>query len=278
MLEGLIKDFLLELQAIGRSTKTVEAYKYHLEKFARFCEESGCDFRTINGKDSRAFRNWLVELGLKPASVNAAIAATKSFYDFLVEEEEVKGNPIVSRRLRVAEEKGLPGFLTKAEEKKVLAHLANLPCHIGLAFKTMLVSGLRVREAAALKTEDVLVQQGGVFLAVKHGKGDKGRLVPVTNRDVARELLAFAQKKAQGDKLFGVTDSTLKWYAQAIRQATGVDFHSHRCRHTLATRLLAQGVPIDVVQMVLGHQNINTTRRYAKTAPEKLCRLAAKVE
>lgn len=278
MLEGLIKDFLLELQAIGRSTKTVEAYKYHLEKFARFCEESGCDFRTINGKESRVFRNWLVELGLKPASINAIIAATKSFYDFLAEEEVVKGNPIISRRLRVAEERGLPGFLTKAEEKKVLAHLANLPCHIGLAFKTMLVSGLRVSEAAALKTEDVLVQQGGVFLAVKHGKGDKGRLVPVTNRDVARELLAFAQKKAQGDKLFGVTDSTLKWYAQAIRQATGVDFHSHRCRHTLATRLLAQGVPIDVVQMVLGHQNINTTRRYAKTAPEKLCRLAAKVE
>jgi len=249
-----------------------------LEKFARFCEESGCDFRTINGKESRAFRNWLVELGLKPASINAIIAATKSFYDFLAEEEVVKGNPIISRRLRVAEERGLPGFLTKAEEKKVLAHLANLPCHIGLAFKTMLVSGLRVSEAAALKTEDVLVQQGGVFLAVKHGKGDKGRLVPVTNRDVARELLTFAQKKAQGDKLFGVTDSTLKWYAQAIRQATGVDFHSHRCRHTLATRLLAQGVPIDVVQMVLGHQNINTTRRYAKTAPEKLCRLAAKVE
>ena len=278
MLEGLIKDFLLELQAIGRSTKTVEAYKYHLEKFARFCEESGCDFRTINGKESRAFRNWLVELGLKPASINAIIAATKSFYDFLAEEEVVKGNPIISRRLRVAEERGLPGFLTKAEEKKVLAHLANLPCHIGLAFKTMLVSGLRVSEAAALKTEDVLVQQGGVFLAVKHGKGDKGRLAPVTNAEVARELLAFAQEKAQDDKLFGVTDGTLKWYAQAIRQATGVDFHSHRCRHTLATRLLAQGVPIDVVQMVLGHQNINTTRRYAKTAPEKLCRLAAKVE
>ena len=30
--------------------------------------------------------------------------------------------------------------------------------------------------------------------------------------------------------------------------ATGVDFHSHRLRHTLATRLLAKGTPIDVVQ------------------------------
>jgi len=39
MLEGLIKDFLLELQLTGRSDKTVEAYKYHLEKFAHFCKE-----------------------------------------------------------------------------------------------------------------------------------------------------------------------------------------------------------------------------------------------
>jgi len=53
---------------------------------------------------------------------------------------------------------------------------------------------------------------------------------------------------------------------------------SHRLRHTLATQLLTRDIPIDIVQEVLGHQNINTTRRYAKTAPERLCQLAAKVE
>ena len=57
-----------------------------------------------------------------------------------------------------------------------------------------------------------------------------------------------------------------------------MDFYSHRLRHTFATRLLAQGVPIDVVQEVLGHSNINTTRKYAKTAPEKVFQLAAKIE
>ena len=277
MLEGLIKDFLLELQLTGRSDKTVEAYKYHLEKFARFCKKNGYDFHAINGKESRAFRNWLVELGLKPTTINSIIAATKSFYDFLVEEEVVKGNPIISRRLRVAEGKSLPAFLTKTEERKILSHLAALPYHVGLAFKTMLASGLRVSEAAALKAEDILVQQGGVFLVVKHGKGDKARMVPVTNATIAHELIAFAQEKAQDEKLFGVTDRTLKWYAQKIKQATGVDFHSHRLRHTLATRLLAKGTPIDVVQEILGHQNINTTRRYARTSPEKIYQLAAKI-
>jgi site-specific recombinase XerD len=57
-----------------------------------------------------------------------------------------------------------------------------------------------------------------------------------------------------------------------------VHFHSHRLRHTLATRLLAKGIPIDVVQKVLGHESISTTRRYAETLPEKVKELAATVE
>jgi len=117
----------------------------------------------------------------------------------------------------------------------------------------MLACGLRVTEAANLKPEDVVLQQGRVFLMVRHGKGNKERMVPVTDADVARELIAFAQTKQPGDNLFGVQAGTFKWHAREIRKAT-------------------------VVQEVLGHENINTTRRYAKTAPERLCQLAPKVE
>lgn len=257
-MEKLIAGYLQELKLTGKSSKTVEAYGFHLGKFARFCKENGHDYRQVNGKESRAFRNYLVEQGLKPKSVNAIISAVKSFYDYLVEEEEVKGNPIIPKRLRVAEEKGLPGFLTEAEEERVLAYLGGLPYHINLAFRTMLACGIRVSEAANPAIASILPQQGSIFLVVKHGKGNKERMVPVTNVQVARELLAFAQTKGPGENLFGVTAATLKWYAQGIRKATGVDFHSHRLRHTLATRLLAQGVPIDAVQEVLGHENINT--------------------
>lgn len=277
MLEELIKNYIQELQLTGKSPMTVESYQCHLAKFARFCEENNYDFRTVNGNESRAFRNWLVDQGFKPASVNAIISAVKSFYDFLVEEEEVKGNPIITKRLHVIEEKGLPAFLTEAEEGEVLAYLQKLPYHVALAFRTMLACGLQVSEAAGLEPEDVLIQQGGVFVAVKHGKGNKGRMVPVTDAGVAHELLAFAQTKTKNEKLFGVTAGTLVWYAREIRLATGVDFRTHRLQHTLATRLLSEGTPLDVVQEVLGHENINTTRRYAKTAPEKIYQLTAKI-
>jgi len=39
----------------------------------------------------------------------------------------------------------------------------------------------------------------------------------------------------------------------------------HRLRHSLATHLLAAGVPIDVVQTILGHESVATTRVYART-------------
>jgi len=46
----------------------------------------------------------------------------------------------------------------------------------------------------------------------------------------------------------------------------------------VATTLLRQGVPIDVVQEVLGHASISTTRRYAKTSSEAILKLAATMQ
>jgi len=276
-LEDYINEYLQELTATGKSPNTVKAYKQRLSSFARFCNYYGYDFRTFNGKESHHFRNWLLDLGLKPASINATISAVKSFYDFLVEEGEVKGNPIITKRLRVAEEKSLPAFLTEEEIQKVFAYIEKLQPHIALAFRTMYACGLRVSETANLTPEDVIIQQGRMFVMIRHGKSNKSRIVPVTDVAVAHDLSKLAQEKEKGKPLFGVKDFTFKWYAQQISFATGVDFHCHRLRHTLAKNLLAQGVPLDVVQEVLGHENINTTRKYAKTAPDRIYQLAVEV-
>jgi integrase len=96
------------------------------------------------------------------------------------------------------------------------------------------------------------------------------------DKEVAWELLRLSKEKGK-EPLFGVKAGTLKDYAYKVKRASGVDFHSHRLRHTLATRLLAKGVSIDVVQKVLGHASINTTRRYAETLPEKVKELAVNI-
>ena len=275
-LEEAIKAFLRDLELSGKSRKTLEAYYFHLEKLVSFCEERSLDYQAFNGKESKVFRNWLAEKALSASSVNAVLSACKSFYDFLLDEGLVKGNPFVSRKLRVKEPDKKPAFLTEKELKRVKEAMKTLPRHIVLAFETMLWTGLRVSEVASLTGEDVIEEEGRVFLRVRSGKGQKERLVPVMDKEVAWELLRLSRGKG-GEFLFGVKAGTLKDYAYKIKRASGVDFHSHRLRHTLATRLLAKGVSIDVVQKVLGHASINTTRRYAETLPEAIKELAVEV-
>jgi site-specific recombinase XerD len=275
-LKEAVRSFLKDLELSGKSRKTLEAYYFHLEKFISFCEEKGLDYRLVNGKESKAFRNWLAEKDLSPASVNAVLSAVKSFYDFLLDEGLVKGNPFVSRKLRVKEPERKPSFLTDEELAKVQRAMEKLPRHVRLAFETMLWTGLRVSEVASLTGEDVIEEEGKVFLRVRSGKGQKERLVPVMDKEVAWELLRLSKEKGK-ERLFGVSDGTLKDYAYKVKKASGVNFHSHRLRHTLATRLLAKGVAIDVVQRVLGHASINTTRRYAETLPERVKELAVEV-
>jgi site-specific recombinase XerD len=275
-LREAVRAFLKDLELSGKSKKTLEAYSFHLDKFLAFCEERALDYWLINGKESKAFRNWLAEMGLSPASVNAVLSACKSFYDFLLDEGLVKGNPFVSRKLRVKEPERKPAFLTEEELKKVNEAMERLPKHVRLAFKTMLWTGLRVSEVASLTGEDVIEEEGKVFLRVKEGKGQKERLVPVMDKEIAIELLKLSKAKGKAS-LFGVSDGTLKDYAYKVKRASGVNFHSHRLRHTLATKLLAKGISIDVVQRILGHASINTTRRYAETLPDAIKELAVNI-
>jgi len=273
----MIDQYLADLQAKGKSIHTISSYTKHLDKFSNWLELQGLDYTQVNGKESKAFRNYLVSLGLAPKTVNCILGAVKSFYNFLCEEGMVKGNPIIMRRLRVAEPKHNPDFLTDDELAKVKSAMDKLPYHIKLAFMTMLHAGLRVSEVANLSPDDVFVDNNSVFVKVRHGKGNKDRIAPVTDVIVAKDLIELAKNRYNQAKLFGVSAGTLKVYAYNIKKISGVNFHCHRMRHTLATKLLAQGQPIDVVQKVLGHVDISTTRRYAETMPEAIYKVAAKI-
>ncbi|HBX22994.1 MAG TPA: hypothetical protein DEF34_05095 [Desulfotomaculum sp.] len=279
MLRNLVKTYLTELKMIGSSAHTLQNYGYHLDKFIAYTEANNLTYTELTPKQVKNFRNHLVEQGLKPRTINAILAALKSFYDFLVEEREVPGSPIVSRRLRVKTGQDLPDFMTAEELEVFAAWLATIPGHVALGFRTMLATGMRVSEAASVTPNDIIVlDNGGYIFRVRHGKGDKERYVPVTDSGVVNELINYAGDRPDHKPLFGITTHAFKWWARKCRLATGLNFHSHRCRHTLGTQLLQRGISIDKVQDVLGHADITTTRRYARTAPEAIYELAAKVD
>lgn len=276
MLEAKIEEFLADLRCAGKSPSTLKSYRSGLQLFVEWCNSESIDYTRLTSKQARHFRNWLARRYGCPGTINLYLAAASSFYQFLADEELVQGNPFHNGRLRVRQPEPLPRFLTDAEVETVLRWVDhNLPS-MSLPYRTMLYSGLRVAEAAGLTARSVVVQEGRVLLRVT-GKGSRERLVPVTDRRTATELVERArQAKSPNSRLFKHSYNTMIAYASLVERATGVDFTSHRLRHTFATRLRAQGEELDVIQKLLGHKNIATTTRYA-VAPESWERLAARV-
>ena len=279
MLDVLIEEYLVELQMKGCVKKTIRRSSNHLNRFKDFLIRSNLDYLTITAKNIKSFRNELIGCDLKPKTVNGMLSAVKCFYDYLVAEQYVNAHPIVLKRLRIKEGQRLPAFMTDEELEILYNWMASIPGHISLGIRTMLVTGLRVGELTAMTPKDLIIMNnGGYVIRVRHGKGDKERYVPVMDPEVLQDLISFIGGKKDDRPVFRVTAGTFIGWARKCRLDTGMHFHCHRCRHTVGTRLLQRGVTIDKVQDVLGHENISTTRHYARTAPEAVLELAAKVD
>lgn len=278
-LRELIKEYLIDFKMRGNSEVTVKGYAYNLSRFVNFANKNNIDFLALNPTHARLYRNSLVEAGLKPRSVNKAVSVLKGFYDFLIEEGKIAGNPINTRRLRVKEGQALPKFMTTAELELLDNWLSTIPETIALGFRTMLATGMRTSEVVAMKCNDLIrLDNGGYIIRVRHGKGNKERYVPVMDAEVARKLAEIQKERTGEIPLIDVTPIQYRNWSYKCKKQIGVHFYPHRCRHTVGTQLLQKGVAIDKVQEVLGHENISTTRRYAKTAPEAILELAAKAD
>ena len=279
MLDVLIEEYLVELQMKGCVKKTISRSSNHLNRFKDFLNRSNLDYVTITARNIKSFRNELIRYDLKPKTVNGMLSSVKCFYDFLVAEQYVNAHPIVLKRLRIKEGQRLPAFMTDEELEILYNWITGIPRHISLGIRMMLATGLRVGELTAMTAKDlIMMNNGGYVVRVRHGKGDKERYVPVMDAEVLQDLIDFIGSKKDDQPVFRVTAAAFINWARKCRLDTGMHFHCHRCRHTVGTRLLQRGVTIDKVQDVLGHENISTTRHYARTAPEAILELAAKVD
>jgi integrase len=151
-----------------------------------------------------------------------------------------------------------------------------------------LYSGLRVAEIASLKVGDLFLIDDP-YLIVRHGKGNKERVVYIDNQlsDHISDYLKYKSSTLSlpintNDPLFSGRDghhsppiTLMKSFKIAI-QKTGLrsTLSIHKCRHTYATFLLQSTGNLRYVQKQLGHTDISMTSLYASILPEDNGRLA----
>lgn len=139
---------------------------------------------------------------------------------------------------------------------------------VGVLYRT----GLRVSELLALKTKDI--DRKASTLRVLRGKGKKARTVGIDAGAVAlldEWLTVRASRGIKGSApiictLRGgpVSPEYMRQMLKRMAKRAGIDrrVHPHMLRHSFAVELVGEGVPMPIIQRLLGHSSLSTTATY----------------
>lgn len=251
------------------SDHTRQAYGRDLAHFQRWLAEVQHkeDPRTADRGDIGKYRTHVEAEGLKPATVARRLASLSSFYDYLLDEGQIRVNPAGKVKRPKLSDSSPRQWLSQDQARQCLTEATNLgPVHQALV-GLCLLAGLRVSEALGLSIEDIGQAQGHTVATVTR-KG--GRTDTVVLSDACLHLLApVIGGRLSGPVIIGPRGGAIDRHRAArligqVGRAVGLPrpLVPHDLRHTCGVLSLKAGAPLDRVQQQLGHADPRTTQRY----------------
>lgn len=259
--KDLMEAFLSAKAVEGRSPKTIERYRYALE---RLDKHLGVPIDKITVFHLRQYLSDMKERGWSDRTMEGIRSVFCSFFGWCHRENLLKQNPTGNLgAIKYRKKIRLPFSSVDIELLKTgCKDLRDL-----VVVNLLYCSGIRVNELCLLNIDSVDFEAKEISVL---GKGNKERTVFMD--DVTSMLLKKYLNERDdpyealivGKGIDRVTPpgvrAMLKRVENRVEELSNV--HPHRFRRTLATGLLNKGMPIQEVACILGHENINTTMTY----------------
>lgn len=267
----------------GLSPNTLNSYKSDLERYLTWIESNSLIYNNVTRSDVLEYLAHLFGQKLEGKSVARNLSSLKAFHNYLILKDIIKDNPC--EKIETPKFiKSIPSSLSEAQIEKLL-DAPDENTFIGLRDKTMIETlyscGLRISELVNLEIIHVNLRQGVIRVL---GKGQKERLVPMGQKLISlieRYLEILREKKMsdvsnymflsqRGKKITRQAFwHRIKIYASKIGLENN-KVSPHVLRHAFATHLLNNGADLRVVQLLLGHSDLNTTQIYTEVAKQRL--------
>lgn len=264
-----VEAFLAAKRIDGCRPKTIKGYRERLKLFMTQCSKP---VQQITTDDLREYLAYLVdERHLMDNSVQAHINTLRSFFSWLVDEDNIRKSPmrkikslkidkLRSRHPLTAEQLELVRDGCRGYKEKALVEF-------------LVSSGCRVSEVAGLRVDDIDWRDRKCKVI---GKGNKERTVYFSVRAKLMLQLYIAERRG-GEALFAssrapyepLTDRGIEKMISKLGKRIGMErpLYPHLMRHTFASHALSAGMDLTVIQHLLGHTDPKTTLIYAEINP-----------
>lgn len=266
----------------GASTNTIAAYRNDLERLMEFLSHNGVSsWEAVSRSNIQDFTLDLRKRGYKEASVARKVAATRSFFAFLITEGIIATNPTEGLRPPHVG-KTLPKALTTNEVNELLEQPAHRSTPEAVRDRAMLellyATGMRVTELVSLDVRNLKLDPNSPSVCCAAG-GKKERTIPIYEHAPealtdylknGRPILLKRGKNEEEPALFvnrrrqRLTRQgfwrIFKGYARAAN--LGGEITPHTLRHSFATHMLQEGMSLREVQKILGHADPSKIQMY----------------
>lgn len=293
--------------------RTIETYRSQLRRIE---EWTGKPIHELTEDDADVALKRVDEEKLSSSFRNLMLTAARGFFDWAIKSGKdvaVTENPFKEIRMAKRKSKRQPKTITQSQFDAIIRTMeqidtenvnnalqsstqganipwvndeSRLPKKI-LPVKLMYYGGLRITEAVSLKKQHVT--DNGIWVV---GKGDKERFVPLPPA-LMKELATYIVEHSDPDEEYVFTPMRTARYKEGSHlHPTRIHqpFHEaverlklpewvtpHTLRHTFAKRALEKTKRLDIVQDLLGHENLETTRIYINNDRDEIEQLAGSI-
>lgn len=277
-LQDAVKKFYIRCVAMGMSEKTLINYRYQFKAFNTFLNARDIAYmENITGEDVRAYLAYMRAKGYAPDTIKDRYVGLNTFFGFLYSEGLVPINPV-----KVVKKPKLPKVrartFTTTELQKLLGFFRE-DSFVGLRNKLMIFifygTGIRKAELLGLSVLNLHLDMSMMTII---GKGNKERDVPLSSslvkllrRYLDRRADLLLDTRMETSALFvtnrgtPLTDGALLHIFRELKAGTGISgrrVSPHTFRHSFAKNFLLNGGELFVLQEILGHEDVSTTRIY----------------
>ncbi len=264
-----VEAFLAAKRIDGCRPKTIKGYRERLKLFMTQCSKP---VQQITTDDLREYLAYLVdERHLMDNSVQAHINTLRSFFSWLVDEDNIRKSPM--RKIKSLKIDKLRSRHPLTAEQLELVRDGCRGYKEKALIEFLVSSGCRVSEVAGLRVDDIDWRDRKCKVI---GKGNKERTVYFSVRAKLMLQLYIAERRG-GEALFAssrapyepLTDRGIEKMISKLGKRIGMErpLYPHLMRHTFASHALNCGMELTIIQHLLGHSDPKTTLIYAEIDP-----------